>query len=682
MSPCSYFSDVGVVNYSTDINEDPDRTYETLAETGNGVLHNDTKPSHDINNHLYNTISNPASTEQECTCSQDTNVSGSRTGTNNAVYHTLEQPDQPTDDGSYSYPDNTSITKPPSSELEYTYAKDTDSPRVIVNKAAQNSANKVVYQTLEQPEQQPDDGTYSYLDNTSITKPPASELEYTYAKDTDLPRVKVDKAAKDSVNKAVYHTLEQPDQPTDDGTYSYPDNTSITKPPASELEYTYAKDTDSPRINNINQNTPAKSPANNALYHTLEQLADDGAYSYLDNTRITKPLTSELEHTYAKDTDLPRVIVDKAAQNSANKPVYHTLEQPEQPADDGTYSYLDNTSITKPPASELEYTYAKDTDLPRINNINQNTPAKSPANNALYHTLEQPEQPADDGTYSYLDNTSITKPPPSELEYTYAKDTDSPRINNINQNTPAKSPANNALYHTLEQLADDGAYSYLDNTRITKPLTSELEHTYAKDTDLPRVIVDKAAQNSANKPVYHTLEQPEQPADDGTYSYLDNTSITKPPASELEYTYAKDTDLPRINNINQNTPAKSPANNALYHTLEQPEQPADDGTYSYLDNTSITKPPPSELEYTYAKDTDLPRININQKTPAKSPANNALYHTLEQPADNELYLTPEELNPPQAPVYSTLEEPQVDNSEEQVRIYYTVNYSPSPQNLE
>ena len=382
LSLCSYFSDVGVVNYSKHINEDPDRTYETLAETGNRVLHNDTKPSHDINNHLYNTISNPASTEQECTCSQHTNVSGSSAGTNNAVYHTLEQPDQPTDDGSYSYPDNTSITKPPESELEYTYAKDTDSPRVIVHKAAQNSANKVVYHTLEQPEQQPDDGTYSYLDNTSITKPQASELEYTYAKDTDLPRVKVDKAAKDSVNTAVYHTLEQPEQLADNGSYSYPDNTSITKPPESELEYTYAKDADS-----------------------------------------------------------------------------------------------------------------------------------------------------------------------------------------------------------------------------------------------PRVIVDKAVQNSANKVVYHTLEQPQQQPDDDTYSYLDNTSIVKPPSSELEYTYAKDTDLPRINNINQNTPAKSPANNALYHTLEQP-------------------------------------------------------------ADNELYLTPEELNPPQAPVYSTLEEPQVDNSEEQVRIYYTVNYSPSPQNLE
>ena len=267
-------------------------------------------------------------------------------------------------------------------------------------------------------------------------------------------------------------------------------------------------------------------------------------------------------------------------------------------------------TISNPASSEQEYTYARqDTNFPR---------SGAGTNNAVYHTLEQPQRPADDGIYNYLDNTAIANPPSSELEYTYAKDTDVPRFI-VDKAT--KDSANNVLYHTLEQLADDGAYSYLDNTRITKPLTSELEYTYAKDTDLPRVIVDKAAQNSANKPVYPTIEQPEQPADDGTYSYPDNTSITKPPPSELEYTYAKDTDLPRINNINQNTPAKSPANNALYHTLEQP-------------------------------------------------------------ADNELYLTPEELNPPQAPVYSTLEEPQVNNSEEQVRIYYTVNYSPSPQNLE
>ena len=229
----------------------------------------------------------------------------------------------------------------------------------------------------------------------------------------------------------------------------------------------------------------------------------------------------------------------------------------------------------------------------------------------------------------------------------------------------------NGVSHNKAEPSHDHQYNTISN-----PASTEQEYTYARqDTNF-----SPSGDAGTNNAVYHTLEQPQRPADDGIYNDLDNTAIANPPSSELEYTYAKDTDVPRFM-VNKAT--KDAANKAVYHTLEQPEQQPDDGTYSYLDNTSITKPPASELEYTYAKDTDLPRINnINQNTPAKSPANNALYHTLEQPADNELYLTPEELNPPQAPVYSTLEEPQVNNSEEQVRIYYTVNYSPSPQNLE
>ena len=249
---------MGVANYSKDIYEDPDRTYETLTENGNGVLHNQTELSHDINNHQYkNSIPNPTSSEQEYTYGQSTHFLRSSVGTNNAVYHTLEQPEQPTDDETYSYLDNTTIANPPLSELEYTYAKDTDLPRVGgTNTAAKDPANNPVYNTLEQPEQ-PDDGSYSYPDTTSIGKPPP-ELEYTYAKDTDLPRVNVDTAAKDPTSNAVYHTLEQPEQQPDDGSHSYPDNTSIGKPPP-ELEYTYTKDTDLPN--------PSQAP----VYSTLEE---------------------------------------------------------------------------------------------------------------------------------------------------------------------------------------------------------------------------------------------------------------------------------------------------------------------------------------------------------------------------------------------------------------------------
>ena len=369
-----YFSEIGVANYLKDIYEDPDRTYESLPENGNGVLHNQTEPSHDINNHLYrNTIANPASSEQEYTYSQDRHFPRSGVGTNNVVYHTLEQPEQPTDDGTYSYLDNTTTANPPSSELEYTYAKDTDLPSATgTNAAAKNPANNPVYNTLEQPEQ-PDDGSYSYPDNANIQKPPP-ELEYTYAKDTDLPRASVDKATKDPTSNAVYHTLEQPEQQPDDGSYSYLDNTSIGKPPP-ELEYTYAKDTDLPRVN-VNQMTPAKDPTSNAMYHTLEQPEQQSgdSYSYPDNTTVTNQGSPELEYTYAKDTDIPRAITDtKGGSVGKSAPinngvVYHNLEQDEPVPAENEYSYANNTEIPSidkgsPPKTNALSTVSDNNDL-------------------------------------------------------------------------------------------------------------------------------------------------------------------------------------------------------------------------------------------------------------------------------------------------------------------------------
>ena len=383
---------MGVVNCSKDINENPDRTYETLTENGNGVLYNQTELSRDINNHLYrNTIANPPSSEQDNTNAQDRHFPRSSVGTNNVVYHTLEQPEKPTDDGTYSYLDNTTITNPPSSELEYTYAKDTVLPRVAgTNTAAKDPANNPVYNTLEQP----DDGSYSYPDTTSIGKPPP-ELEYTYAKDTDLPRVNVDTAIKDPTSNAVYHTLEQPEQQPEDGSYSYPDNTSTGKPPP-ELEYTYAKDTDLPRVN-VNQMTPAKDPTSNAMYHTLEQpeQQSDDSYSYPDNTTVTNQASPELDYTYAKDTDIPRAITDTkdvSVEKSApdnNNVVYHNLEQDEPVPAENEYSDANNTEIpsidkSTPPKTNVLSTISDNNDL-------HLTPEElNPSQAPVYSTLEEP----------------------------------------------------------------------------------------------------------------------------------------------------------------------------------------------------------------------------------------------------------------------------------------------------
>ncbi len=233
-------------------------------------------------------------------------------------------------------------------------------------------------------------------------------------------------------------------------------------------------------------------------------------------------------------------------------------------------------------------------------------------------------------------------PTPSEQEYSYAKNTDFPR-SSVGTKPEAKRPINNGVvYETLEQPGkptDDDFYNYPDNTNIAKPPSSELEYTYAKDTDFPRCNPNTkvaASQDPANNVVYETLEQPGQPADDDFYNYPDNTNIAKPPSSELEYTYAKDTDFPRCNPNTRLPASQDPEKNAVYETLEQPGQPADDDFYSYPENTDIAKPPSSELEYSYAKNTNIPKLD--------------------------------EQSPPQPPVYSTLEGPD-DGDNKQVRAF-------------
>jgi hypothetical protein len=367
-------------------------------------------------------------------------------------------------------------------------------------------------------------------------------------------------------------------------------------------------------------------------------------YSYPDSNIIPNPTSSEQEYTYAKDTDFPKSSVNTKATSEKpiiNGVVYQTLEQPGQPTVDDFYNYPDNTNTAKPSiSSEQEYTYAKDTDVPR-GNPNTKVATQCPANRAVYHTLE-PEKPSDDDFCHYPDNTNITKTPLSELEYSYAKDTDFPR-GNPDTMVATQDPANTAVYHTLEQSepSDDDFYHYPDNTNITKPPSSEFEYTYAKDTDFPRGNPNTkvATQDPANRAVYHTLEQPEQPSDDDFYHYPDNTNITKPPSSELEYTYAKDTEIPK-SFVNTKTVPKgdsSPAaSDALYHT------PGSE--YSYVKNTDILSIPLGTEQTTNEHSSPLPD-------------NSGLYHTLEEP------------NPPQAPVYSTLEGPEDAENHKQVRLF-------------
>jgi hypothetical protein len=181
------------------------------------------------------------------------------------------------------------------------------------------------------------------------------------------------------------------------------------------------------------------------------------------------------------------------------------------------------------------------------------------------------------------------------------------------------------------------AYSYPNDNIVINPPSIEQEYTYAKETDFPRSSVGPKPETQGqinNGAVYETLYQPGQPDDDGFYNYPENTTIPKPPTSELEYTYAKDTDFPRNTGEDRKikgdgVPATATSDDGFYHTLESEEPVPHDQEYSYAQNTDI----PSHLPGT--------QQNNDHSTPTE---NTGVYHTLEEPV------------PPQLPVYSTLEE--------------------------
>ncbi|CAB4044570.1 Hypothetical predicted protein, partial [Paramuricea clavata] len=210
---------IGTVNYSKEIYEDPDRIYETLKDDGDEVPPNEPGTSSDIYSNLDSNIVGtvPASTEQEYTYANDTDLHRSSVGAkpaakgpirNGAVYETLEQPGQRTDDDFYNYPDNTTIAiNHGSSELEYIYAKDIDLPRATANTKAVRERNSEpatsgdLYHTLEQE------------------GPASTEQEYSYAKNTDMPSipwsiVQTSNGHSSPVsNSALYHTQEEPNPP-------------------------------------------------------------------------------------------------------------------------------------------------------------------------------------------------------------------------------------------------------------------------------------------------------------------------------------------------------------------------------------------------------------------------------------------------------------------------------------
>ena len=175
-----------------------------------------------------------------------------------------------------------------------------------------------IYETLKDDEKEvaankpgtSPDG-YRYPDSKTSTGE-SMEEEYTYAKDTDFS-----KPEDENSNGAMYNTLQQPEELTDDF-YNYPDNTSTTKPPLSEQEYAYAKDTDIPRATSSNE-----SPATSGnLYHTLEQ-----EYSYAKNTEapVSPQGTTNAFPTVSDNSGLHRT----PESNPLQAPVYSTLEKQE-----------------------------------------------------------------------------------------------------------------------------------------------------------------------------------------------------------------------------------------------------------------------------------------------------------------------------------------------------------------
>ena len=296
----------------------------------------------------------------------------------NSDYHILEQQQPPTRD-LYKQPGANIST-----DLEYTYAKDTNIPRINFHKTAvpQKPEGSGAYHTLEE-KQPPATDLYKQPD-TNIP----IELEYSYAKDTDIPRITVDKRAvldKPDGNGA-YHTLEQ-EQPPPTDLYEQPDTNT-----PSELEYSYAKSADIPRITFETTAVPHK-PESNAVYNTEKN--QQPTIDLYEHPGANIPI--ELEHTYAKDTKIPKIPTDeRSVDNEDNVPatstgdaLYHTLEQEEPASNEQDYNNGTNTDIPSVPMGAHQY----------------NGPSSPPDGSGLYHTLEKPKSP-ETPVYSTLEKST------------------------------------------------------------------------------------------------------------------------------------------------------------------------------------------------------------------------------------------------------------------------------------
>jgi hypothetical protein len=246
------------------------------------------------------------------------------------------------------------------------------------------------------------------------------------------------------------------------------------------------KETDFPR-SSVGMEPEAKGLINNgAVYETLSN--NDGFYNYPEN----KPPAYELEYTYAKDTDIPRVNIDKTEPQTpaAANAVYHTLEKEEEQPTTDLYKHPGTNISTEP-----EYAYAKDNDVPR-NVAGKTALPEEPDGNLVYQTLEQ-EQPSTVDLHKHP-GASI----PNELEYTYAKDTEIARIA-VNGSTERDSvPATGISYPKIP-----------DCTRRIASSLNENERSYFTNTDVCSIPLDAEQRNEYSGPQndttpYHTLEEP------------------------------------------------------------------------------------------------------------------------------------------------------------------------------
>ena len=181
----SLLLELEVNNYSNEIYEDPDRTYETLKDDEPAT----NEPGPSFGEYIYpgSDIKTVALTEDEYTYAKP-DGNHEEENSNGAVYNTLEQPEQPTDE---FY--NTSAAQLPSSELEYDYALDTPG---ATSSDAKSTISDDLYHTLEE-------------EGTALP-----EQEYTYAKNTEVPTMpngvpqKVNTIPSVSENSGSHRTAE------------------------------------------------------------------------------------------------------------------------------------------------------------------------------------------------------------------------------------------------------------------------------------------------------------------------------------------------------------------------------------------------------------------------------------------------------------------------------------------